>query len=125
MALGMIDASAEPRALVDKFLVGSLYYYFEIAGDVIRQKLDKAIDEKTYNKQFIGIIANVNHAYEKDKSFNLWGQYNLSIGHIYIKSNANQTIIVFYYNYRIKQYLTQNDIATYEILLISMYAHDQ
>ncbi|KAL4512771.1 hypothetical protein ABPG72_017456 [Tetrahymena utriculariae] len=40
---------------VEQFLIDSFYYYFEIVSDAIRQKLDKTIDEKTYNQQLVGI----------------------------------------------------------------------
>ncbi|EAR93955.2 N-recognin zinc finger protein (macronuclear) [Tetrahymena thermophila SB210] len=40
---------------IETFLVDSFYYYVEIVSAVIQQKLDKVIDEKTYNQNIQGI----------------------------------------------------------------------
>ncbi|EAR93954.2 N-recognin zinc finger protein (macronuclear) [Tetrahymena thermophila SB210] len=40
---------------IETFLVDSFYYYIEIVSAVIQQKLDKLIDEKTYNQNIQGI----------------------------------------------------------------------
>ncbi|KAL4512774.1 hypothetical protein ABPG72_017459 [Tetrahymena utriculariae] len=38
---------------VDIFLVDSFYYYVEIVSSAIQQKLDKSIDEKTFNQKIL------------------------------------------------------------------------